>query len=73
MLTASSNHCFFARHSGKESECLVEHLLDPAQDFIKFNKNNGSAMLAQTTWSSPKRKWSLLNFGQVSADSRMMN
>jgi len=24
--------------------CLVEHLLDPAQDFIRFNSNNGSSM-----------------------------
>ena len=31
---------------GKESECLVGQLLGPVQDFIKFKKNNGSAMLA---------------------------
>ena len=37
--------CF--RH--EESECLVEHLLDPAQDFIKFNNNNGYVDGAKVT------------------------
>ena len=61
--------------------CLVEHLLDPAQDFIRFSSNNGSSMLVQTLGCAQivpreaqpdaaretREKTKPLGFGQVSA------